>query len=254
MVINVYYLPTVLKLTLDEVTSGQDMITHALFNNPELRIHRSTNQVVDILARNIDRRAVQLPERASVNFRLYDDNQIEIMTTEASLVNADKGHYQFTLSINQTSVLDINRSYTWCVTVNNDDDVRLLHSDRDYGSHAPVVVVEGPVPVRQEAQTITVESFTDNRSSALKGAAQVANNTGTHSFVVPLSDYTGDISVEATIDDGIPLTENDWVEVYSESLEEFTGNRHIGFVGNFVWVRIVFTNTDGVEDITYRNL
>ncbi len=171
-------------------------------------------------------------------------------------MSAPKGHFKFSFTKNETSALVIGQDYSWCCTVENSGNstVRMLHANRDYGTHSPAMILEGPVPLRQESQIITVGSLSQNASSALVGAAQVANFSGVHSLVFGLDDYTGTIVVQATIDDNIPDTEQEWTTISTTELEEETSNKHIGFVGNYMWVRFIVSTTTGIDSISYRNL
>lgn len=257
MVVNVYSLPHVMKLTLDDFTSGANMITSAHYTNSEIKILRGTDQRIDLLLKNYDRQAVLLEEWQTVNFHLYDRKGKELLKVAAELYDFPRGHYVINLSKAFTSSLVLGHDYSWCCTVEDSeaDTVRMLHSNRDYGSHAPAIIAEGPTPAREETISIALDTLSQSKSQALKGAAQVSNFSGVHSLVFDLTEYTGTITVQASVDDGMPTVDDEWVNVTSEDIEDVTGLHHMGFTGNFMWVRFVLSTETGVGDtITYRNL
>jgi hypothetical protein len=252
MVINVYRLPHVLHVTLDHFVSGDHMILSQQATNPSLRVFRNTDQKIDILVKTIDRTPVLIDDDQIINFRVYDRANHEVISVEAVLENYDKGHYSIELSKVITGSLELG-NYTWAMVLVSDDLERLLYTDKDYGANAPLRVVEGPMPPQPAAIQISTESLTGGATGALKGAAQVANPLGVHSLVLGLDDYFGTVTVEATLDRDIPQLDSEWTPI---KLVEYTSEfdlHHIGFVGNYTWVRVLFSDEIGLKTISYRN-
>ncbi len=256
MVISVYSIPHVIKLTLDDFSSTERyMIVSAHYTNTEIKLVRGTDQKVDFLVKNYDRHPVPLGTNQLV-FRIYDRFNNEIYTSNASIINEDKGHYAVEIPKISTTLFKVGEIYSWCATFVDalNETERMLFANRDYGTHSKLTVMEGPRPLREEVQVIDIDSLSQLRSSALKGAAQVGNYAGNHSFVFNLEDFTGTITIQATIDEDIPVIPSEWVDLDEIDLVDFTGNRHISFNGNYYWVRFILSTDTGVTSVNYQNI
>jgi hypothetical protein len=97
-------------------------------------------------------------------------------------------------------------------------------------------------------------------TSCLVGTAQRLYTNGMQSFVVTLTDFTGNLRIDATLcsqPDDSPSS-NIWFMVSSKSYTTFTGVDTLPVQGWFVWIRMVVTvilhpwNQEiGVDEVQY---
>jgi hypothetical protein len=262
MAISIYKYPQVINLTVDSIMhncerTGVKMIVSQHYTNSLVKLFRNTDQRVDLLLKDWDRRPLKFEEWEIITFKLFDGTR-EIMSKAANLVDFDRGQYVLEFTRAQTGALDLGE-YQWCIIVHDTelDTTRMLWTNQDYGAQAPCKVLEGPLPQQAEAQSIdpvTLSALSQAFvSSALKGAAQMTNPSGVHSLVLVLANYTGVLTVEATLDLDIPASDDDWVTAASATYAGSTGTIHIPFTGNYNWVRLKFTSKTGINSISYRN-
>lgn len=255
MVVHIFSMPQVMHVTLDDFESGAHMKTSSHATDPTIRLFRNTDQRLDILIKDIDRRPVLLDTTEQVRLRVFNRLNQVVLDVPAIEENYEKGHFQIKLTRAQTGALALG-DHRWCmIAVNTDtDDVRLLHTDQWYGASAPLKVIEGPEPRLPAATQIDPQGLTGGKTSALPGAAQTINLSGVHSVALGLDEFTGSVYVDATLDIAIPESDDEWTEISVTAYENVTGTRHISFTGNYTWVRLKFTSLTGLTQITYRNL
>lgn len=256
MVVHVYSMPQVAHVTLDNFSSGDHMITSQHATNPLIRLFRNTDQRLDILAKTIDRRPLLFSATEEVHFKVFDKHNQTVIDVVAELEDFEKGHLFVIINRTQTGALQLG-NYSWCMLVMDtlDGSSRLLFTDQNYGPNAPLKVLEGPLPPQEEALAIDPAALINNTTtSTLVGAAQTTNISGVHSVVLGLTNYTGSMTVQATLDVGIPEADSEWTEVSVTEFEDVSEARHVGFIGNYNWVRLIFSTAMGLDSISYRNL
>jgi hypothetical protein len=247
------------------------MIVSQHATNSTVKLFRNTDQRIDLLLKDWDRRPVKLEEWERVFIKIFDGTR-EVKEKEADLIDFDRGWYVIDLTHDETGFFALGQ-YTYCVVIKQYDEAtgnttveqtRMLWTNQDYGSQAPLKVLEGPLPQQPEALTVAIPNTILSgfyATSALKGAMQVRNLTGVHSIVIVLDEYVGDVLVEATLDPDVPATDQDWTLVSTTSYAApadgdtaTTGTQHISVTGNYHWLRLKFTSTTGLTGITYRNV
>ncbi len=256
MIIDVFSYPQVTHVTLDDFNSGDlFMITSRHSMNPLIKVFRHTDQQLDFLIKNIDRKPVLLNRGDIVSLLIFDSTNREIHRQELETMNFDKGHMAVMLSRHDTGKFPLGNNYSWCLLLENEADCikRILYSDRDYGGHSPMRVLEGPKPDRPNVITIDTSRLTNGLTGALAGAAQTINTSGVHTILLKMEEYTGLVRMEATLDVDIPRHADEWTQVFEEDFSIVTEERLFNIVGNYQWVRFYFSAIDGVE-AKYRNL
>lgn len=267
MAISIYNYPQVLHLTVGNIMpncqrTGVNMIVSQHYTNSAMKLFRNTDQRVDLLLKDWDRRPIKFEEYQHVWIKIYDGTR-EIAEKEAVLLNWDKGHYAVDFTTTDTASFQLGQ-FTYCILVKDIDAdgstvlaTRMLYTNQDYGAHSPLTVIEGPLPLQPEAEVVDVPTtiLSDYyATSALKGALQVTNPMGVHSVALVLNNYTGIVTVEASPDLDIPATDQDWVSARSVTYTAETSTQHIGFTGNYNWVRFKFNSIIGLTSISYRNV
>ena len=262
MAISIYQYPQVLNLTLGSIQhncelTGTNMIVSQHYTNSLVKLFRNIDQRVDLLLKDWDRHAIKLEDTQTVRMKIFD-NATEIMTKDATLIDFDRGQYALDFTASDTGNLVVGQ-FTYCIVIYDSQthETRMLFTNQDYGAAAPLAVLEGPLPVQAEALSIdpTVLPILSDfyTTSALKGAAQTNNRTGVHSLTLVLANYTGAMTIEGTLDEDIPMTDDSWTTAKTVTYVAQTGTIHETFTANYNWVRLKFTTNTGITSISYRN-
>lgn len=275
MAISIYKYPQVLHLTVGSISPNcqrTTMIVSQHYTNSTVKLFRNTDQRVDLLLKDWDRRPVKLEVWERIFIKVFD-GQREIMTKEAELQSFDKGHYALDFTKAETAAFPLGQ-IAYCIVINEYADTlpdqpiasitpaptvlktRMLWSNQEYGAQAPLIILEGPLPQQAEATVVPVPTTQLSSlypTSALPGAAQATNPEGVHTAVLNLNAYTGTVIVEGSLDADIPASDEDWAPVDTETYTAQTGNVALTFLGNYNWVRLSFDNVMGLDGITYRN-
>jgi hypothetical protein len=261
MAISVFKYPQVLHCTLGSIEQncdrGAHMIVSQHYTNSLVRLFRNTDQRVDVLLKDWDRRPIKLEEWEHVVFKLFDGEK-EVLEKDCELIDWDRGHYVLSLTTGETGGLNLG-DHSWCIIIRDveAETTRMLYTNQDYGAVAPARVIEGPLPALAPVIDIALDDLSplDSMfySSALKGAAQMNNPAGIHSLVLNLGNYHGAVRIEASLDMEVPLDDAQWVAIETTPYYGTTGTEHLSFVGNYRWVRFVFSTIEGINSISYRN-
>jgi hypothetical protein len=170
-------------------------------------------------------------------------------------------------------------------------DQVMLYTDRNYGPYSDLEVLAGPFPQPPEATIITPEMCVQQGrslySGAFPGAAQVGNLSGQHGIVLQLTNFTGSISMQASLENEPPVNSSDWFEAnitsstagiidsignpsppppwnnnngYGGTITfstETNGPIYVSAVGNYMWVRFIVycvpASGGSWTQIDYRN-
>lgn len=268
MAVSVFKYPQVLHLTLSSIMpncqrTGTYMHVSQHYTQSLIKLFRNTDQRVDLLLKDWDKRPIKFEEYEQVWFKLFDGVK-EVMEVEAELLNFDRGHYIVEFDRADTGLLPLGREYSWCIIVKDTqaDTVRQLFTDLTYGAAAPLHVLEGPLPAEPEALNFDLETLTAMGedgwvTSALVGGAQLINPNGVHSIVLNTQEFAGIITVEGSLDSELSMTPGNWFNILTEDFtaegDAITGTHHIGFAGQYNWFRLKFSTTVGLGTMTYRN-
>ncbi len=230
------------------------MIISSTYGRSTFRLFKRAQNDLDFLLRDIDRQPKVV--EGDLYLIINDDYGQTILEKEMTVINETRAHYQVSITAEET--LDLNPGlYSWCVKFVDSSDVeRILYTNQDYTVRGVIEVSDGFVEPLDQPYTIT--SFTTSlgisATSAYPGAVKSHNNTGNHSIVVYMEDFVGTIFVDATVDNEIPVDDNDWQQVAQFVYEDAsTDNDLLNFYGNFNYVRFRVSNTNGITKIVYRN-
>lgn len=76
-----------------------------------------------------------------------------------------------------------------------------------------------------------------------KGDGYYGRSDGLHTVQYNLSEFTGTIIIEGTLE--VNPNDNDWFSVHSYVAAQETDNKIVSFTGNYVWIRAKIIYTDG---------
>lgn len=251
--IPIFKVPQVANITVQGINARMHMIIASTYGRSTFRLFRRAQNDFDFLLRDIDRQPVVL--EGDLSLLINDNLNNLVMERPLVVVNEARGHYRCTFTLEDT--LDIQPGlYSWCVKhIDTEDIERIMYTNQDYTVRGIMEVQDGFLTPLEHPETIT--TFTPDNggfiTSTFLGAAKVHNNSGNHSILLHLDDYTGTIFIDASLDDATPSDNAEWVPVQNIVYTDQTGIINVNFFGNYTFVRFRMTSATGLEKIVYRN-
>lgn len=273
MTVFLYDIQRRLDLTLRD--SGGTVNWNLPMDTTDFRLHKDVKNSIEFVIRNTDRKPVSMIGRTA-RITLYDHRTDQVLLiSDLKVINESKGIVRFIATPDQMDQLSLG-TYSYTVTVKDlDGSIRSLYVDQNESVRGFVDVVNGPSPSPRPSIEVNFNQFTPITqgepqqthyvTSALPGSIKSGNTSGQHTLAVYLSEFTGKMWVQGSLEEGTP-TINDWfdIEIDGSSVQEFrsdTGIRAFMFEANLEWVRIKVlpdTATHSADDnlftkIVFRN-
>ena len=232
-------------------------------NNKIIKVYKGVDSVLNFYVKDKDRKPVSLASGVLTSYlvnhttgnllfsRLVEEidnttGQAKLTIRNKDLVTAELGFYDLSLTFE-----------------NVDGETVTLFADRADNVKITVEVKDGPIPAFSESSTITFTTpggtGTKEYSSAIEVASISPDTKGLHTFVAYLTNYTGNLYAEGSIEQSaagwFPITIGSGTEhkAYSES----TSLDSINFTANLNWVRFAHDpdagNAGTVDKILYRS-
>lgn len=227
-------------------------------NRTDFRVFRHTDNEIDFLIKNFDRRIVPVSNGSLVVHIMDSKSSRVLLTRPLTIVDASKGWARLFLTGVEVGDLPIE-TLIYAVVWTRADGVQVpCYTDRDRRCSGYIHVENGPIPAPAEPLYLATDDFTPISgrlvSGALAGAATSGNQTGQHSLMLRFNDFSGEVLIQGSLVRQPSSTAMDWFDVRKETFSRKTGNHHMAFEGNLIWVRISVKKDDGTIDlIQFRN-
>ena len=232
-------------------------------NNKIIKVYKGVDSALNFFIKDKDRKPVSL---TSGTLTAYLVNHITGNLLFSRLVEEiDNTTGQAKLTIRNKDLVGTEPGfYDLSLTFENvDGETLTLFADRADNVKITVEVKDGPIPAFSESSTITFTTpggtGTKEYSSAIEVASISPDTKGLHTFVAYLTNYTGNLYAEGSIEQSaagwFPITIGSGTEhkAYSES----TSLDSINFTANLNWVRFAHdpdtSNAGTVDKILYRS-
>ena len=164
-----------------------------------------------------------------------------VRVPEQFLYTVETGHYEYAVT-----------------SLELDGTRRATYTDDFLGMRGVVDIRLGGAPQFTPSHVLTIDSMT-NYTEAVDGQTHWHDNQALHTIIVKFNDgtlpgYTGDLTIEATMDNILQQTTNiNWFDVQTINYTNQRDNVAVNFTGVFSAVRFLQTATDGtIEEIQYR--
>lgn len=293
--IEIYSFPKVVTLTLGGNTGGSLM--NYPINNTDFTLVKGVTNEILFFVKNVDRQPItanSLSNMGIVDLRMVvtDQHNHQLLLGDQSapipevfdssvlvpytLADASKGIWVFTASSRDIADWPLGSLRYSVVGDRAQGDQVMLYTNRSYGPYGSLEVIEGPYPMPPEAIVVTPDMMVNTNvvgaatimtSGSFPGAATVGNISGQHSVVATLSEFTGGIMVEATLENQPSQNPSDWFlanivsstnGVVDAGIVTFSsptnGATYMSVLGNYTYVRFTVKPLDGsLTNITYRN-
>ena len=279
--INIFSMPRVVTLTLGGNTGAAHM--NYPVNRTDFKLIKGITNEILFFVKDTDRHPIttnNLSNSGISNIRIIvsdptnsdlllgsndaapmDLNDPSILVP-ATGIDPAKGVWLLTLKGTDTANWPIGHLRYSVVCDRSSGDQVMLYTDRNYGPYGSLEMISGPFPNPPEAITITpADCLTLGQSlysGPFRGAAFVGNLSGQHGVVAHLDQFVGSISVQASLENQVPVHDSDW---FDANISEFslnsgqqtatqsgsstnfpdptTGQAYLSLLGNYMWVRFI---------------
>jgi hypothetical protein len=260
-----YLYDTVVDLV---ITTDALYVDNRPMNNRRLQAHKGVNNEIMFNIRNRDRKLQDVSDQELVVYlvnpytrrrmliRRLDNTAetgiVKLILTKGDIQDVEPGLY----SLYVTRTTAENEDLAVYSTQNNDVKFDIEISNEAFVEPVPTQVSTTMVKV---ASTLTGDASNVYVSSALRGNQDKNYRYAQHTIGVYTNSFTGNIKVQASCLESVPLNDElstDWFDISTFELADHNGIAHNTFVVNANWVRIVSYPQDDnsiVEQIALRN-
>lgn len=246
--INIYKLPQVVNLTWAP-TVGDNLMNYSATRSDFKLLKGITNEV-HFFIKNTDREATPLNVGDVLEVVITDQKrEHNFLTKSVVLVDAPKAIYKMTLTKEETQDWPLG-TLSYSVLINRSGvDRIMLYNDRGYGAYSTIEVLSGPFAEPRTPLTVPLDEFltVDFKlmSGAYAGGGATAIVNPAHSVNFYVTDFTGKVTLQASLDEQPGQDDSMWFEASSFETEDYTGPIYVFSAGNYLWVRFVVEKTDG---------
>jgi hypothetical protein len=243
-----------IEMTLRE--TGGTVNWNLPMNTNDFRVFRDVQNTIEFVVRDTDRKPINMMGRTAEI--IFYDHRIdrELWRRELRVINEARGICK--LIIEPDVMADwFLQTYSYQVAVTNTDgSVHLLYVDANETQRGFFELLQGPKFLPRISQTVMYEDlrvFTqvpvDGRTafrvtSAIPGSLQVDDFTGVHTLAAYLDNFTGEIIIEGSVEDGTP-TDEEWFEIQKHEFDHETSTQGYSFEANLMWWRVrIFNQND----------
>jgi hypothetical protein len=235
--------------------------------NRTVKIYKSTDNIIDIQVKNSDQKPLNISGKYFV-FNLFNQEtgrlitskdcvitsnsvgRLQVNFTERELYSLENGFYNYSILEESRSFTDDNSEDSYSVI-----SERPLYVDDQYGAVATIEIVGDVLGNLKPTTVIREFSYTNPRSlgepeilyftSGIIDARPSTTDPQTlHTFQIYFREYTGMVSIEASLDEG--GTPHNWFEIPSTAISPGANNFNTeganviykNVIGRYNWFRI----------------
>lgn len=220
--------------------------------NRDIKAYRGVANKFLIEIKNQDQKPINISDRTIKLNVLNPETNSVYSTTTAIIHNASKGQALVTLDDN--NLLDLPATYynyTVAVTSGEGTD-EIAYADDNYGVRGTLQVLDGHYPTFTASTELTVNADSNVTSYVI---SDKSSNQGSklHTAAFYLSNYTGNILIEGTLDDTPNYASANYFTVQTKTYASATGTYYATWTGNYRAVRFTQVKTSGsITKILYR--
>jgi hypothetical protein len=223
----------------------------------QINIYKGIDNVLEFKLLNADQKPLDV-DRYTPKFVAFDENQNLIIEHDGvNLQDGDSSSYTnkglFKVTITENDLLNVKEQYlSYNVYLVDYDGSKVLTYSNEYFGMSGVIKVSGdafPGPTETYSVSTFVEDDSTWYSETLDAQPGINGNDALHTAVIYSDNYTGDVVVQATLENQITGTTS-WGDVATVT---FTGSETepspINFNGVFTYLRFKAT-TDPANKIS----
>ena len=226
-----------------------------------LKAYRGIKNTLQLQLKDSDQKPVDITGKTFVFNILNPSTYVVILSKTGTISNANHGKVDFDLTDSDLRNTDANM-YTYSVhELKTDGTKTIVFGGSNYEAGGTIEVIDGVynefVPSRElliisdEANSggNTVTKYT----SGTNAYPELNQNKALHTAQYYLDGYTGDITVQGTMDPVASLVNANWVDIKTDTYSTVTGNEYTTFSGVFTAIRFKQEKTAGtLTKVLYR--
>jgi len=232
-------------------------------NNKIVKIYKGVDSVLNFYVKDKDRKPISLTSGVLTAYLVNHTTNKLLFSRLVEEIDNTTGQAKLTIQNKDLITAELG-FYDLSLTFKNVDGQTLsLYADRADNVKVTIEVKDGPIPTFTESTTITFTTDGGTGSKEYSSAVEVSSGAPDafriHTFVAYLTDYTGNLyaegSIEQTAAGWFPISIGSGTEhkVYSGS----TTLDPINFTANLNWIRFAHDpdagNAGTVDKILYRS-
>jgi hypothetical protein len=201
-----------------------------------LKAYRGVANRFLIEIKNQDQKPINIAAR-TVRIHVLDEVRNTVFLTKtASIYNAARG--QALVVLDENDLLDLDQSfYNYTISViDGEGHDEIAYADDDYGVRNNLEILAGHYPEFQHSTALEFNAVTGLTSGTGTGR-EVYRGSRHHTAQFYLEGYTGDIQVQATMDQVPNLSNANYFVVKTLTYSNVSGVRYTTWQGNFSAVR-----------------
>ena len=231
--------------------------------NRQLKVYKGIDNVLEFRALNADQKPVDI-DTYTPKFVAFDENKMMVIehdgvilqTSDSAGAFTNKG--LFSVTISENDLLNIKEQFlSYNIYLVDADDNRVLtYTDTHFDNDATIHVSSKAFPGPKESLSVT--TFTEDNgawySEAIDAQPGINGNEALHTAATYVDGYSGDLVVQATLDNQITSTTN-WADIDTVT---FSGSEvqpvPVNFNGVFMFLRFKATSSPStITKILVRN-
>lgn len=238
--------------------------------NRTLKVYRGSDNRIDFQVKNSDQKNIAITGYQPVFVLTNQDNE-QVFKKDATIQDVSAGKVY--VNLQQSDLWEIDQGfYKYSLmlesrTANGNgytvQERKPTYIDSQYGASA-ILEIYGDLS-GEPAPTVEVTKFkstvpssvgdtgaTFYTSSLIDAQYYTSKALGSHTFVFYMTSYSGEIRLEASLDDG--ATPSNWTEVNTFQVSDRSNPFYHNVIGKYKWFRIVHTpnNADSVAFFTIQ--
>jgi len=238
--------------------------------NRNLKIYRSVDNTIDFTVRNGEEKEISLGADTTLVFNLISRSTKDLaLQKDCTVLDVDRGRHQVVLT--ERELFDLEAGYYDITLVaekrQNVDSTQyevitkqILYTDDHYGGYNTLEILSGATGEVTASQEITNFNRVDPaatgdeelpyfESTIIDAKRHLTQPNGTHTFQFYFSNYTGEVAIEGSLDEG--GAPSNWSELEVSEYVEQTANVYKNVTGKYRWFRVVHTPTKTGAQATF---
>jgi len=235
----------------------------------QIKVYRGIDNVLDFRLLNADQKPVNVANYTP-KFVAFDETKTKVIEHDGTVLQLDDSAAQrgrFQITITENDLLNIQQqflSYNIYLVNNTDNTKTITYVDSHFDNDATIFVSSEAFPGAKESYSIT--TFTEELgvagddsdnywiSESTNAQPAINGNEALHTAAIYSDGYTGDITVQATLENSV-TDSTLWADISTVSLANESEPKPVNFNGVFSHLRFKASANpaDKISKILVRN-
>jgi hypothetical protein len=233
----------------------------------QLKVYRGIDNVLQFRLLNADQKPVNVAAYTP-KFVAYDENNTMVIEHDGTINQLDDSSASrgmFTVTITENDLLNVKQQYLKynIYLVDSNSTKTLTYVDSHFDNNGTIFVDSYAFPGPKASYSVT--SFTEDSgqaglddsvwySESISAEAAINGNEALHTAAIYSDSYTGDVTVQATLENQIGNDTN-WADIATVSLSSESEPKPVNFNGVFTYLRFKTSANpaDKISKILVRN-